>query len=186
MRPATWPMKRKPPESPPEMLETFRQSVESIERQACRADRVVAITLLHGSVDEWRDTYSRPVSLDLEMKLARVLGQLVTAAPGRPRGGLRHGADRDRLLADTPLATYWASVAEAGAAGWEEEADLIRRQRMTTGGGQCAGILSDLWAIKRLLPLWRAWGQVLAESGFSPDFTKLFPLTTKGEHPRWK
>lgn len=186
MRSSVLPKKKKAQEITPEMLEEFRQAVESIERQATLADRKAAIVELHGSVDEWREKYSPPISRDRDMKLGRILMQLMTAAPGRPRGSLRHRADRDRLLADIPLTTYWASVAEAGEAGWEEEADRVRRQRMTGGTGQETGMPSDLWAVKRLLPMWRAWGQVLAESGFAPDFGKLFLVAARGEHPRWQ
>jgi hypothetical protein len=114
----------------------------------------------YGSQEAWMAACRERRADDLDAKLARVIGMLMKAAPGRPRGKLR-SPERKKLLADKPLAAYWASVAAAGDDGWREEKSRIDGQQ----GG-----------IRALLPIWRGWGNILQESGAVEDMDDVFSL----------
>jgi hypothetical protein len=114
----------------------------------------------YGSVDAWKTACCERRADDLDARLARVIGMLMKAAPGRPRGKLRT-PERIKLLTDKPLAAYWASVAAAGDEGWREEKNRIAGQQ---------------GCIRSLLPLWRSWGSILLESGAVEDVDDVFSL----------
>jgi hypothetical protein len=95
-----------------------------------------------------------------DSRLARIIQRLAREAPGRQRGTLPP-PDRARLLADRPLAAYWFSVTQAGDEGWAEERRVLS---MTSAG------------VARLLPTWRAWGQMLIEAGEAADVEGAFRM----------
>ena len=66
----------------------------------------------------------------------------------------------ERLAADKALAAYFASVAEAGADGWKEEMDRMRGRLKHTPPEE-RGDPMNVYAIRAMLPTWRAWGEVV-------------------------
>jgi len=118
----------------------------------------------HGRVEAWLADCRRRRDADSDRRQARVLLMLMADAPGRPRGTLRP-PERARLLADRALAAYWSSVASAGDEGYDEE-----RRRLRAEVGRASTVTEDRGAaidgnaVARLMPLWRAWGQVLLDN----------------------
>jgi len=131
-----------------------------VERDNAQSSPWPFILSKHGSVEAWMAACRERRADDLDARLARIIGMLMKAAPGRPRGKLRL-PERLKLLADRPLSAYWASVSAAGDDGWREEKNRIAGQR----GG-----------IRTLLPIWRAWGNVLLESGAVEETDSMFSL----------
>jgi len=113
---------------------------------------------------------------DTERPLARVVSILAMEGARKPRGTLRE-PERARLLADKPLAAYWDSVG-AGEDGWAEEQIRIRdRQRLAMrapAGTEERMNGVEMNAIKALLPIWRAWGQMLIDAGVVGDLGNAF------------
>jgi hypothetical protein len=126
---------------------------EWAKRHACDvADECAArspwpeILLQYGNVDAWHAACNVRRAADTERPLVRAITRLLADSPSKPRGALRT-PQRENLLADKQLAAYWVSVAGAGDEGWYEERARIAQ--------------SD---IRTLLPMWRAWGQVLLDA----------------------
>jgi hypothetical protein len=85
--------------------------------------------------------------------------------------------DRERLLADRALAAFWLSVVQAGDDGWREERKRIfdRQQEALRSIDPVERLNAlELDAIKSLLPVWRAWGQVLIDADVIEDFNEAF------------
>jgi len=95
-----------------------------------------------------------------DIRLARIVQRLAKEASGRQRGALPP-PDRARLLEDRALAAYWLSVTQAGDEGWAEERRVLS---MTSAG------------VARLLPTWRAWGQMLINAGEVDGLQKAFRM----------
>ena len=124
---------------------------------------------------------------DLDIKLARTISLMLTSSLHRPRGTIMFDHQRKQLSSDMPLASYWASVIEGGDGAWQEEAGRIRQAhcQLMRGLDQLTGMsgFSDVGAIKSLLVFWRAWGQLLIDSGYQPDLDKLFQPPPRTPHP---
>ncbi|HVI49954.1 MAG TPA: hypothetical protein VM661_01960 [Candidatus Sulfotelmatobacter sp.] len=98
-----------------------------------------------------------------DLELALILASLFRDTKAKPRGTLLWPSQRDRLAADKALAAYFASVAEAGAEGWKEEMDRMRG-RLTEMPPEQRGDPMNVYAIRAMLPMWRKWGEVVANS----------------------
>lgn len=97
-----------------------------------------------------------------ETKMARIVSSLFRDTRFKPQGTLMHKLDQDLLAADRPLAAYFASVAEAGPDAWREERFRIA-ERSSHLPPECRGAPLNLGRIAAMLPIWRAWGQILIE-----------------------
>lgn len=122
-----------------------------------------------------------PVAAARDKALARAVSRIVgdQALPGAP--GTRAAAAagiraRALLFSDLPLAAYWMSVARGGRDGWDEEGTRIRRTKARQTQNMAPELrrdVSDLGAIRSLLPLYRSWGRVLLEADAVPDIPRL-------------
>ena len=130
------------------------------ERQRQWAETLVQF----GSLEAWFDHCRKQRAEDSDLRLARVIRVLISHGAGRPQGTLR-STDRTRLLADKPLAAYWASVAAAGAIGFEEEKRRLGENFSHQSVEERARFGSFGTAtIRRYLPYYRRWGQVLLDN----------------------
>lgn len=121
-----------------------------------------------------------PVAVAREKALARAVSRMVEEQmlPGAPGAGAGAAALRARalLFSDLPLAAYWMSVAQGGQDAWDEEKMRTRRTKARQTQGMAAELrrdVSDLGAIRSLLPLYRSWGRVLLEADALPDIPRL-------------
>ena len=113
-----------------------------------------------GSLEAWLEHCRQKRSADPDRKIVQILQSLMRTTGSKPRGQLHWSGWRETLLADRPLAAYWLSVSQAGGESWNEE-----RERIRSAG-----------SIRKLLPVWRAWGQMLLDSGAIDGLDTAFPV----------
>lgn len=102
-----------------------------------------------------------------ETKMARIVASLFRDTRHKPQGTLMFEVDRAILAADRPLAAYFASVAEAGSEAWREERFRIA-ERHNHLPPERRGDPLNLGSIAPMLPIWRAWGQMLIDASLPP------------------
>jgi hypothetical protein len=122
-----------------------------------------------------------PVAVARGRALARAISRMVRdravpGGPGTPVGAATAIRERALLFSNLPLAAYWMSVARGGQDAWDEEKVRIRRTKARQTQDMAPELrrdVSDLGAIRSLLPLYRSWGQVLLEADTMPDILHL-------------
>lgn len=113
-----------------------------------------------GSVEGWLEHCRWKRKEDPDRKLVRIIESLMRNSTSKPRGQLQWSGWRETLLADMPLATYFLSVSQTGLDAWNDE-----RVRIRSAG-----------SIRKMLPVWRAWGQMLLDAGAIDGLDAAFPL----------
>jgi hypothetical protein len=112
-------------------------------------------------MDAWHRACQRRRNADPDNRLALVVKNLIFN--GRP-----NRFDAPRLAADPQLAAYFDSVAEAGPMAFmEERRRIIRLLENAVRHADIQGNrypVFDADAVKELLPVWRAWGQILIDA----------------------
>lgn len=125
------------------------------------------------SLDAWHEACRRRRAADPDHRLARVVLRLIR------NGHLMNGFDTERLRADPQLWAYFRSVTEAGPMAWVEERRRIRQvlrdaaEQAHDHGDRYPAL--DIEAVKELMPIWRAWGQVVIESKMGRQLGALAP-----------
>lgn len=68
------------------------------------------------------------------------------------------------MAKEPALMAFWQSVASAGDDGWQEERRRVlgvQRRAMQAASAADRKLMFDLYAVQSLVPLYRAWGQML-------------------------
>jgi hypothetical protein len=109
--------------------------------------------------------------------VSRMVGdQALPGAPGTRAAAATVIRARALVFSELPLAAYWMSVAQGGRDAWDEEKTRIRRAKARQTQDMAPELrrdVSDLGAIRSLLPLYRSWGQVLLEADAMPDIRQM-------------
>jgi len=117
-----------------------------------------------------------------ETSLALVVSSLFRDCwPHKPRGTIMWPGKREMLVADRPLAVYFAAVIEGGEEAWRQERVLMGR-RLLRMPKEHRGDPMSLGALQAMLPTWRAWGQMLIDAGEGKEVTEetFAPRTESG------
>ena len=91
--------------------------------------------------------------------------------PHKPRGTVMWPGKRAMLIADRPLATYFAAVIDGGEEAWQQERTLMGR-RLLRMPREHRGDPMSLGAFEAMLPIWREWGQMLIDAGEAIEITE--------------
>lgn len=109
-----------------------------------------------------------------ETKLALVVSSLFRdCSPHKPRGTVMWPGKREILVADRPLAVYFAAVIDGGEEAWRQER-LMMGRRLLRLPREHRGDPMSLGAIEFMLPTWRQWGQMLIDAGEVLDLEGVF------------
>jgi len=134
------------------------RDVRDFAEEAAQLSPWPGIIAKYGSESAFLAACRRRKAADTERPLVRAIMMLMKDAPGRSRGKLRD-PERAKMLLDRSLSAFWSSVSAAGDSGWNEE-----RARIAQRQGD----------VRALLPLWRAWGQVLIDADVAGDLDGAF------------
>ena len=125
----------------------------------------------YGSLEDYRASGDWLPSRDHEYCWARLVRRISSK-------GMQFPKDREAFIKDRPLATFWASVMVGGSEAYEEEQRRIknvqREAQRHNDSESLESVIDITYAVRKLLPLYRVWGQVLIDSGLAPDIRMAF------------
>ena len=145
----------------------IRQMVKGFEK--CEEEN--RIIKKYGSLEAYRDSGDWLPSRDSEYRWARLVRRISPA-------GMRFPKDRENFIKDRALATYWACVLAGGSVAYEEEQQRIKNVQKEAGrhsDQESREIIIDItYAVRRLLKMYREWGNFLIANGLALDISTAF------------
>ena len=148
-----------------------QEDIRQINANLHHLAEVHQIEAQYGSVEAYLKSGDASPYRNPEYRLAATV-RMITPA------GMHYANNREAICQDVPLATYWASVIDDGSDAYQEEQLRIKNRQKDVARSADYGVrqwqTDKNYVVMQLLPLYRIWGMVLIESGFSPDLSTAF------------